>query len=173
MSLTNIGRWISIVDGAQSLTQLVNYNQCQQVEPLPSSSGRLVGLLPCCGTCAHVPIGPEASRPFSLPYPLPLSLSFLISLGSTSAQGIPPTNAQCGWAHLSSHAPTPDLMSADAQHHLARSHAATMENLISLVNKLQWACTTLGDHGEESAPRRTPSQLPPMLLPCLWSPFLC
>jgi hypothetical protein len=31
-------------------------------------------LLPCCGTCAHVPIGPEASRPFSLPYPLPLSL---------------------------------------------------------------------------------------------------
>jgi hypothetical protein len=136
MSLTNIGRWISIVDGVQSLTQQVNYNQCQQVEPLPSSSGRLVGLLPCCGTCAHVPIGPEASRPFSLPYPLPLSLSFLISLRSTSAQGIPPTNAQCGWAHLSSRVPTPDLMSADAHHHLARSHAATMENLISLINKL-------------------------------------
>ena len=31
-----------------------------------------------------------------------------------------------------------------------------MENLISLVNKLQWACTALGDHGEESA------------LPTLW-----
>jgi hypothetical protein len=26
-----------------------------------------------------------------------------------------------------------------------------MENLISLVNKLQWACTTLYNHGEESA----------------------
>ena len=31
-----------------------------------------------------------------------------------------------------------------------------MENLISLVNKLQRACTALGDHGEESA------------LPTLW-----
>jgi hypothetical protein len=31
-----------------------------------------------------------------------------------------------------------------------------MENLISLVNKLQQACTALGDHGEESA------------LPTLW-----
>jgi len=31
-----------------------------------------------------------------------------------------------------------------------------MENLISLVNRLQRACTALGDHGEESA------------LPTLW-----
>ncbi|GFY87151.1 dynamin-like protein [Actinidia rufa] len=31
-----------------------------------------------------------------------------------------------------------------------------MENLIALVNKLQRACTALGDHGEESA------------LPTLW-----
>jgi hypothetical protein len=31
-----------------------------------------------------------------------------------------------------------------------------MENLISLVNKLQRACTALGDHGEDSA------------LPTLW-----
>jgi hypothetical protein len=31
-----------------------------------------------------------------------------------------------------------------------------MENLISLINKLQRACTALGDHGEESA------------LPTLW-----
>jgi hypothetical protein len=31
-----------------------------------------------------------------------------------------------------------------------------MENLISLVNKIQRACTALGDHGEESA------------LPTLW-----
>jgi hypothetical protein len=31
-----------------------------------------------------------------------------------------------------------------------------MENLISLVNKLQRACTALGDHGDESA------------LPTLW-----
>lgn len=31
-----------------------------------------------------------------------------------------------------------------------------MENLISLVNKLQRACTALGDHGEEST------------LPTLW-----
>jgi hypothetical protein len=36
------------------------------------------------------------------------------------------------------------------------SGAAAMENLISLVNKLQRACTALGDHGEESA------------LPTLW-----
>jgi hypothetical protein len=40
----------------------------------PSAGGRLVGLLPCCGTCVHVPIGLKASRPFSLSYPLPLSL---------------------------------------------------------------------------------------------------
>lgn len=33
---------------------------------------------------------------------------------------------------------------------------AAMENLISLVNKLQRACTALGDYGEESA------------LPTLW-----
>lgn len=31
-----------------------------------------------------------------------------------------------------------------------------MENLISLVNRLQRACTALGDHGEETA------------LPTLW-----
>jgi hypothetical protein len=169
MSLTNIGRWISIVDGVQSLTQQVNYNQCQQVEPLPSSSGP-----PCFLVAAPARMSRSVLKPpdHSLYLILYLSLSFLISLRSTSAQGIPPTNAQCGWAHLSSRVPTPDLMSADAHHHLARSHAATMENLISLVNKLQWACTALSDHGEESAPRRTPSQLPPMLLPCLWRPFL-
>ncbi|CAL5382251.1 unnamed protein product [Camellia sinensis] len=37
-----------------------------------------------------------------------------------------------------------------------KPYSATMENLISLVNKLQRACTALGDHGEESA------------LPTLW-----
>jgi hypothetical protein len=157
------------VDSAQSLTQQVNSNQCRQVEPLPSSGGRLVGLLPCCVTCAHVPIGPAASRLFSLPYPLPLSLLPRLAALHISARSPPDRR---GWAHLSSHAPTPNLASADAQHHLARSHAVTMENLISLVNKLQWACTALSDHGEESAPRRTTSQLPPMVLPCLRCPFL-
>jgi hypothetical protein len=58
-------------------------------------------------------------------------------------------------------------VSADAQLHLARSHVAAMENLISLVNKLQWICTVLSDHGEESALHQTTSQLLPMVLPCL------
>lgn len=35
-------------------------------------------------------------------------------------------------------------------------NTVTMENLIQLVNRLQKACTALGDHGEESA------------LPTLW-----
>jgi len=37
-----------------------------------------------------------------------------------------------------------------------RSHEIEMENLISLVNKIQRACTALGDHGENTA------------LPTLW-----
>jgi hypothetical protein len=110
-----------------------------------------------------------ASKPpgHSLRLILSLSLSFLVSLRSASAQGLPLTDARCGWAHLSSRMPTLDLASTDAYLHLARSHAAAMENLISLVNKLQWACVALGDHGEESALCRTTSQLPPMVLPCL------
>jgi hypothetical protein len=80
----------------------------------------------------------SASKPLghSLCLILSLFLSFLISLCSASAQGLPLIDARHSWAHLSSHAPTPDLVSADAQLHLARSHAATMENLISLINKL-------------------------------------
>jgi hypothetical protein len=66
----------------------------------------------------------------------------------------------------------PDLVSTDAQLHLVRSHAVAMENLISLINKLQWACTVLGNHGEESAPCWTTLQLPLMVLPCLRRPFL-
>jgi hypothetical protein len=54
----------------------------------------------------------------------------------------------------------PDLTSTDAHLHLVRSHVAAMENLISLVNKLQWACTVLDNHGEDSVPRRTTLQLP-------------
>ncbi|GJM89698.1 hypothetical protein PR202_ga05910 [Eleusine coracana subsp. coracana] len=66
-----------------------------------------------------------------------------------------------GWAvgftspRLSRVLPAPDLASAD-QRDPVRSRAAAMENLITLVNKLQRACTALGDHGEESA------------LPTLW-----
>ncbi|GJN15167.1 hypothetical protein PR202_gb02060 [Eleusine coracana subsp. coracana] len=66
-----------------------------------------------------------------------------------------------GWAvgltipRLSRALPAPDLASAD-QRVPARSRAAAMDSLITLVNKLQRACTALGDHGEESA------------LPTLW-----
>jgi hypothetical protein len=75
-------------------------------------------------------------------------------------------------AHLFSRAPTSDLTSTDAHLHLARSHVAAMENLISLVNKLQWACTVLDNHREDSVPRQTTLQLPLMVLPCLRRPFL-
>jgi hypothetical protein len=126
------------------------------------------GLLPCFGTCAHVSTGLEASRPFSPPYPL--SLSFLVSLRSASAQGLPPTDAWCGWAHLSSRVPTPNLTSTDAQLHLARSHATAMENLISLVNKVLWASTTT--MGRRARHARPPRSSPPMMLHCLWCPFL-
>jgi hypothetical protein len=72
MSLTNIGRWISIVDGVQSLTQQVNYNQCQQVEPLPSSSGP-----PCFLVAAPVRMSRSVLKPpdHSLYLILSLSLS--------------------------------------------------------------------------------------------------
>lgn len=49
-----------------------------------------------------------------------------------------------------------DDRAAQGRGQLGFSGAAAMENLISLVNRLQRACTALGDHGEESA------------LPTLW-----
>jgi hypothetical protein len=88
-SLANAGRWISSVDGAQSLTRQVNSNRCRQVGPLPFAGDRLVGLLPCFGTFAHVPIGLEASRPFSPPYPLPLSLLPHLAVLRISARSPP------------------------------------------------------------------------------------
>jgi hypothetical protein len=48
-----------------------------------------VGLLPCFGTCAHVPTGLEASRPFSPPYPLPLSLLPCLATLRISARSPP------------------------------------------------------------------------------------
>lgn len=47
-------------------------------------------------------------------------------------------------------------MVAESTHLRSLNPADTMENLISLVNRLQRACTALGDHGEDSA------------LPTLW-----
>jgi hypothetical protein len=54
---------------------------------LPLRRRSTVGLLPCCGRCAHVPTLNPLDHSLHL-YPLPTSLSFLISLcSSTSAQG--------------------------------------------------------------------------------------
>jgi hypothetical protein len=46
--------------------------------------------------------------------------------------------------------PLLDLASDGAQCHPTSSHDMAMENMISLINKLQ-ACTTLSDNGEERA----------------------
>jgi hypothetical protein len=73
----------------------MNSNQCQQVGPLPSAGARLVGLLPCCSTCAHVLISLEAYRPFSPPYPLTLSL--LPHLAALHIRARPPPDRRPTW----------------------------------------------------------------------------
>lgn len=58
--------------------------------------------------------------------------------------------------------------------------AAAMDNLITLVNKLQRACTALGDHGEESALPTLWDSLPAIAVVggqvpffAFWHAFLC
>ncbi|PWZ09256.1 Dynamin-related protein 5A, partial [Zea mays] len=76
----------------------------------------------------------------------------LDAAGRSASPRLPPPR-------LLSPAPRLDLASPAAWRDPARYRppcAAAMDNLITLVNKLQRACTALGDHGEESA------------LPTLW-----
>jgi hypothetical protein len=144
----------------------MNSNRCWQVGPLPSAGGRLVG-------CFLVSAPARMSRPASKPpdHSLRLILSLLPRLTALRISTRPPPDRcpmRLGSPLLSRAYPQSRIHRCPAppgqisHHRYGEPNLAHQQGVVGLHD----------DHGEERAPHRTTSQLPPMMLHCLWCPFL-